>query len=100
MTAFTGLTFTGKSWTPKFLQAIDFARCLGCGRCLKTCGRGVMELRPMNEEGEFVDDEDDEEIERKVMVVAHLENCIGCEACARVCPKKCHTHTELALAPA
>ena len=98
MATFTGLTLGGKVWTPKFLQAIDFARCIGCGRCLKTCGRGVMELRGLNEDGEFVDDEEDEEIERKVMTIANSDNCIGCEACARVCPKTCQTHGELAIA--
>lgn len=98
MTTFTGLTFGGKVWIPKFLQAIDFTRCIGCGRCLKTCGRGVMELRALNEDGEFVEDEEEDEIERKVMTIANPDNCIGCEACARVCPKNCQTHTELALA--
>jgi Nif-specific ferredoxin III len=98
MTTLTGLTFGGKTWTPKFLQAIDFARCIGCGRCLKTCGRGVMALRALNEDGEFVDNEEDDEIERKVMTIANAENCVGCEACARVCPKNCQTHLELAIA--
>jgi Nif-specific ferredoxin III len=97
MTTFTGLTFGGKVWTPKFLESIDIARCIGCGRCLKTCGRGVMELLALNEEGEFVDSDDDE-FERKVMTIANAENCIGCEACARVCPKNCHTHAALAIA--
>ncbi|WP_263975554.1 4Fe-4S binding protein [Leptolyngbya sp. 7M] len=32
------------------------------------------------------------------MTIANADNCIGCEACARVCPKNCQTHTELALA--
>jgi NAD-dependent dihydropyrimidine dehydrogenase PreA subunit len=27
--------------------------------------------------------------------VAHPENCIGCEACARTCTKKCHVHVTL-----
>ncbi len=98
MTTLTGLTFSGKIWKPKFLQEIDIVRCIGCGRCLKTCGRGVMALRALNEEGEFVEDEEDDEIERKVMTVANLDNCIGCEACSRVCPKNCHSHAELALA--
>jgi Nif-specific ferredoxin III len=48
----------------------------------------------LNEEGEFVD-EDEDEIERKVMVVANQDNCIGCEACARICPKNCYTHAPL-----
>ncbi|MEB3291778.1 MAG: ferredoxin III, nif-specific [Synechococcales bacterium] len=97
MSTFTSLTFSGKIWTPKFLDAIDIARCIGCGRCIKTCGRGVMELRALNEEGKFVDEEE-EEVERKVMTIANMENCIGCEACSRVCPKNCHSHAELALA--
>lgn len=97
MTTLTGLTFGGKAWTPKFLQSIDLKRCIGCGRCMKACGRNVMSLRGLNEDGEFVDDEDDE-IERKVMTIANSENCIGCEACSRVCPKDCQTHAELALA--
>jgi Nif-specific ferredoxin III len=98
MTTLTGLTFGGKAWTPKFLQAIDIARCIGCGRCLKACGRQVMELRALNEEGELVEDEEEDEIERKVMTLAYAENCVGCEACSRVCPKNCHRHAELALA--
>jgi Nif-specific ferredoxin III len=99
MTTFTGLTFGGKVWTPKFLESIDITRCIGCGRCLKTCGRGVMKLLALNEDGEFVDSEDeDEEFERKVMTIANAENCVGCEACARVCPKNCQTHAALALA--
>jgi NAD-dependent dihydropyrimidine dehydrogenase PreA subunit len=26
------------------------------------------------------------------MTIAHQENCVGCEACSKVCPKKCYTH--------
>jgi NAD-dependent dihydropyrimidine dehydrogenase PreA subunit len=26
------------------------------------------------------------------MTIAHPENCVGCEACAKICPKKCYTH--------
>jgi Nif-specific ferredoxin III len=51
----------------------------------------------MNEFGEFIDEDDDDDIERQVMTVAHPEKCIGCEACARICPKKCHTHAALAV---
>jgi Nif-specific ferredoxin III len=47
----------------------------------------------MDEDGAFIAIEDDEEeFEKKVMVLAHPEYCVGCEACSRVCPKKCYTH--------
>jgi formate hydrogenlyase subunit 6/NADH:ubiquinone oxidoreductase subunit I len=27
-----------------------------------------------------------------VTTVANKENCIGCEACSKICPKKCYSH--------
>ena len=95
MSAVTGLTFGGKTWTPEFAQAIDKDKCIGCGRCYKVCGYNVLTLKALDEEGEFVEDEDDDEIERKVMVVEYRDNCIGCKACSRICPKNCYTHTAL-----
>ncbi|WP_414566255.1 MULTISPECIES: ferredoxin III, nif-specific [unclassified Anabaena] len=95
MTQLTGLTFGGNTWTPKFAQEIDLEKCIGCGRCFKICGHNVLSLKALNEDGEFVEDEDDDEIERKVMVIANPENCIGCEACARICSKNCYTHAAL-----
>ncbi|WP_416669599.1 ferredoxin III, nif-specific [Egbenema bharatensis] len=97
MAVVTGLTFGQKSWTPQFVQAIDHSICLGCGRCFKVCGRNVLHLQAMNDEGEFVEDEDEDEVERKVMTIVHPENCIGCQACSRICPKKCYTHSSLEL---
>jgi len=29
-----------------------------------------------------------------VMVLDYPGNCIGCSACARVCPKTCQTHVK------
>ncbi len=98
MTTLTGLTFGGKTWTPQFVQEINQDKCIGCGRCFKVCGRNVLQLRAMNEEGEFVDNEDEDEVERKVMSIIHPEYCIGCEACSRVCPKNCYTHSSLVQA--
>lgn len=97
MATLTSLTFGQKTWTPNFVQSIEQSTCLGCGRCFKVCGRNVLQLRPMNEDGEFVEDEDDDEVERKVMTIAHPENCIGCQACSRICPKNCYTHSPLDL---
>ncbi|MBF0516853.1 MAG: ferredoxin III, nif-specific [Nitrospirae bacterium] len=85
----TGLTRGGAAWIPRFLESIDINKCLGCGRCYKVCGRGVLELidKPFEGEDEFGDD-----LGNKVMSVSNPEACIGCEACARVCTRKCHSH--------
>lgn len=87
-------TRDGRDWIPEFLVAIDAKKCIGCGRCYKVCGRNVMTLKGVSEEGEFVDldDDEDDEVEKKVMVLADEGACIGCGACARVCPSNCQTH--------
>jgi Nif-specific ferredoxin III len=94
MATLTGLTFGQKTWTPNFVQEINQDQCIGCARCYKACGRDVLMLRAMNDEGEFVD-EDEDEVEKKVMAIVSPENCIGCQACSRVCPKNCYTHSPL-----
>lgn len=87
------VTRDGRAWTPQYLLRIDGATCIGCGRCFKVCGRDVMTLKGVDEDGELVDlDDDDDEIERKVMAMADSGACIGCGACARVCPTNCQTH--------
>ena len=88
----SALTRGGKTWNPAYLLSIDGETCIGCGRCFKVCGQSVMELRGMTEDGELVDLDSDDEIERKIMTVANAGSCIGCAACGRVCPKNCQTH--------
>lgn len=89
----------GRTWTPKFVQEINQEKCIGCGRCFKVCGRDVLQLVGIDEEGELVpmeaDDDDDEEYEKKVMTIANQLNCVGCEACSRICPKKCYSHAPM-----
>lgn len=96
MSAFSVTFPSGADWVPTFVQAIDEAKCIGCGRCFKVCPRGVLAMVGLNEAGERVivdqDDDDDEEYEKKVMTIARQELCIGCTACAKICPKKCYTH--------
>ena len=95
MATLTGLTQGGLTWEPRFVQEINKETCIGCGRCYKVCGRNVLGLQALNEFGEFVAEDDDDDIERQVMTIVNPKNCIGCEACARICPKKCHTHEPL-----
>src|SRR5208282_1734543 len=86
------LTRDGRAWNPSYLLAIDPETCIGCGRCFKVCGRDVMTLQGMTEDGELVGLDDDEEILRKVMTVSDPGACIGCGACARVCGKNSQSH--------
>ena len=89
----------GRSWIPKFVAAINAEKCIGCGRCFKVCGRGVLQLMAVDEEGQCVaiDDDEDDEYEKKVMTIADGKACIGCEACARTCTKKSFTHAAMEL---
>lgn len=86
----------GRTWTPRFVQSIDQEKCIGCGRCFRVCGRDVLQLVGIDEDGEVMPldlgDDDDDEYEKKVMTVSNQMNCVGCEACAKICPKKCYTH--------
>jgi Nif-specific ferredoxin III len=85
-------TRDGRAWQPAYLTAIDPKVCIGCGRCYKVCGRGVMTLKGFDDAGQLVPLDDDEDVERKVMAMADGGACIGCGACARVCPTNCQTH--------
>ncbi|WP_407189999.1 ferredoxin III, nif-specific [Bradyrhizobium centrosematis] len=87
-------TRDGRDWIPQYLISIDPKKCIGCGRCFKVCGRAVMTLKGLSENGELVTlDDDDDEIEKKIMVLDDQGACVGCGACARVCPANCQTHS-------
>jgi Nif-specific ferredoxin III len=92
---------SGANWTPTFVKSISEIKCIGCGRCFRVCARGVLELVGLDEDGERIvidaDGDDDEEYEKKVMTIAQQALCIGCTACAKICPKKCYTHAPAAL---
>lgn len=96
MTIFSVTMPSGEVWTPAFVQGIDEKKCIGCGRCFRVCSRGVLELVGLDEDGKRIaldpDDDENDEYEKKVMTIARGELCIGCTACARICPKKCYTH--------
>jgi Nif-specific ferredoxin III len=56
----------------------------------KACGRSVLGLVPIDEDGEVAEDE--ENIERHVMTLAGPGDRIGCGACSRVCAMNCQKH--------
>lgn len=92
-------TRDGRDWTPNFLVAIDDGTCIGCGRCYKVCGRDVMTLKGVDEDGriwdedaDYDDDFDEDDVVKHVMVMNDPGACIGCGACDRVCPTSCQTH--------
>jgi Nif-specific ferredoxin III len=91
----------GQEYTPEFLMAINAEKCIGCGRCFRVCGREVMTLHGLTEDGDLVrpgtDEYDDveDELIKSVMKLIAPEKCIGCGACARVCPSDCQSHAAL-----
>jgi len=93
-------TRDGRDWMPQYLASIDAKKCIGCGRCFKVCGQDVMTLKGINEEGELVnlDNDEDDEVEKKIMVLNDQGACIGCGACDRFCPASCQTHVPAAAA--
>ncbi|MEO5365521.1 MAG: ferredoxin III, nif-specific [Magnetococcus sp. WYHC-3] len=96
MSLIEGITRGGSPWTPRFLVALNHRNCIGCGRCYKVCSRQVLDLVEreslQEEEGESWEDDGFDDDVAHVMTIAHAEDCIGCEACSRVCPKNCQTH--------
>ena len=51
-----------------------------------------MTLYGVDGDGQLLDLDDDEDIERKVMALADGGACVGCGACARVGPTNSQTH--------
>jgi Nif-specific ferredoxin III len=77
----TGLTRSGKEWTPRFVRTIDKELCIGCGRCIKICAHDVLAPAEV----------DEEESAKMYAVVQNADDCIGCEACGRTCKKEAFT---------
>lgn len=97
MNTITGLTRGGVAWTPAFVVNLRQATCIGCGRCYKVCPRDVFELvdRDDLDLEELDDGGDDDGFSDDTSMVMSLKDaldCIGCQACSRVCPKKCLSH--------
>jgi Nif-specific ferredoxin III len=100
----TGLTRGGTSWVAQFVTALDEGKCIGCGRCFKVCPRDVLTIVQRGLDDVDLDDDDDDDDDdhddgdNAFMTLSNPMDCIGCEACSRVCPKACFTHSPLPLA--
>ena len=77
----TSFTKSKKEWVPNFVVAVDGEKCIGCGRCMKICARGVLAPKEV----------DEEDSAKMFASVAKPEECIGCEACGRTCKKGAFT---------
>ena len=77
-------------------------KCIGCGRCFKVCPRDVLTIvqRALDDVDldDDDDDDDDDDSDNSFMTLSNALDCIGCEACSRVCPKACFTHESLPVA--
>jgi len=101
MSLITGTTRGGAAWTPAFVVSLDQGLCIGCGRCYKVCPRDVLDLVDREElelDDDFDDDDGFSDDTSMVMSLKDPLDCIGCEACSRVCPKGCLTHEPRSLA--
>ena len=101
MSVITGLTRGGAAWTPAFVVTLNQNVCIGCGRCYKVCPRDVFELIDRDDldlDDLDSDDDDFDEAPGMVMNLKDLLDCIGCQACSRVCPKNCLSHEAQAIA--
>ena len=69
MSVFSVTLPSGVEWVPQFVKSVNPEKCIGCGRCFKVCGRDVLQLMGVDEEGELIavdpDEDDDEEYEKE-----------------------------------
>lgn len=103
MSTITGITRGGVEWVPAFVTDLNQGTCIGCGRCFKVCPRDVFELADrenLDLDDDDYDDDDDgfSDDTSMVMSLKDVLDCIGCQACSRVCPKRCLSHEPAPIA--
>ncbi len=72
---FHGVDRNQINWHP----TVDESKCIGCGMCVTTCGRGVYKF----------------DYENRKSKVVNPNNCmVACQTCANLCPAKAITFAE------
>ena len=66
------------------IAAIDEDKCTGCGACVETCPKNVIELRPQNQTVYVACRTTDK---GKAVTLACKAGCIACGLCAKKCPE-------------
>ena len=96
-----------ESISPQVQKMYSAGKCIGCGRCYKVCPREVFELveregLDLASDADWDDDDDDDDgfadDTSMVMNLMNALDCIGCQACSKVCPKDCLSHEPQDLA--
>ncbi len=65
------------------IPVVNEDKCTGCGNCVKSCPRKILELVPINKKVRvFCNSKDKGSIVRKICKAG----CIGCGKCERICP--------------
>jgi formate hydrogenlyase subunit 6/NADH:ubiquinone oxidoreductase subunit I len=62
--------------TTQYLPQVDLARCIGCGKCAKTCPVEAMSLVSSN----------DPQKTSRMQAKLQEKHCLGCGVCVRQCP--------------
>ena len=72
------------------LPHVDYAKCTGCGMCIKECPQQILASVPRARKGSVVLCSNRTTLKATVMKSCKV-GCIKCEACVRACPEQCIT---------
>lgn len=81
-------SFNAITMTANNLPVVDYAKCGGCGVCVKECPMGVIQIIPKNQKGAMVLCSNKNPVKQMVAKTCKI-SCFKCGACVRNCPKQC-----------
>jgi Na+-translocating ferredoxin:NAD+ oxidoreductase subunit B len=72
------------------LPHVDYAKCTGCGMCVKECPQQIFVTVPRGRRGSVVVCSN-HAVVKATVIKSCKAGCIKCEACVRACPEQCIT---------